>query len=42
MDQKTIIVKYKRLHDIFGTKGYAENLHDVMKELLNIRDEVAK
>ncbi|MFC1715075.1 ribulokinase [Candidatus Poribacteria bacterium] len=33
---------YKRLHDIFGTKDYAENLHDVMKELLNIRDEVVK
>jgi len=30
---------YKRLHDIFGTRQYADNLHDVMKELLAIRDE---
>jgi len=31
---------YKRLHDIFGTKDYSDNLYDVMKELLQIRDEV--
>lgn len=33
---------YKKLHDIFGTEDYSENLHDVMKTLLNIRDEVVK
>ncbi len=31
---------YRRLHDIFGTRQYAENQFDVMKELLAIRDEV--
>jgi len=31
---------YKRLHDIFGTKDYSNNLYDVMKKLLQIRDEV--
>ena len=31
---------YRRLHDIFGTKAYADNLHDVMKQVLEIRDEV--
>lgn len=31
---------YKRLHDIFGTKGYTDNLYDLMKKLLQIRDEV--
>ncbi|MBW2621723.1 MAG: ribulokinase [Deltaproteobacteria bacterium] len=29
---------YRRLHDIFGTPEYKENLQDVMKELLDIRD----
>ncbi|MBN1517353.1 ribulokinase [Candidatus Sumerlaeota bacterium] len=29
---------YKRLHDLFGTKDYAANQYDVMKELLEIRD----
>ena len=33
---------YKKLHDIFGAQDYGENLHCVMKELLNIRDEVVK
>lgn len=33
---------YKQLHDIFGTAEYAENLQNVMKDLLNIRDEVVK
>jgi L-ribulokinase len=28
---------YKRLHDLFGTKAYAENQFDVMKELIAIR-----
>jgi L-ribulokinase len=31
---------YKRLHDVFGTRGYAENQHAIMKDLLAIRDEV--
>jgi len=29
---------YKRLHDLFGATGYAENQFDVMKELLDLRD----
>jgi len=31
---------YRRLHDIFGTRGYAENQFSVMKELLAVRDGV--
>jgi len=31
---------YKRLHDIFGTKDFKDNLYDLMKELLDIRDRV--
>jgi L-ribulokinase len=31
---------YRRLHDIFGTRMYAENQFSVMKDLLSIRDEV--
>ena len=31
---------YKRLHDSFGTRTYAKNQFDVMKELLNLRDQV--
>jgi L-ribulokinase len=31
---------YRRLHDIFGTRKYAENQFSVMKDLLSIRDEV--
>lgn len=30
--------QYRRLHDIFGTTQAVENLHDLMKELLAIRD----
>ena len=30
---------YKRLHDVFGTKDYAENQFDVMKDLIAIREE---
>jgi len=30
---------YRRLHDLFGTKGGAENPFGLMKELLAIRDE---
>ena len=31
---------YRRLHDLFGTKDYAENQFDLMKELIAIRTEV--
>ena len=30
---------YRQLHDIFGTKDYAENQYGLMKELLEIRDK---
>ncbi len=30
---------YKQLHDLFGTKKYAENQFNVMKELIAIREE---
>jgi L-ribulokinase len=33
---------YKRLHDVFGTKTYAANQFDVMKELLVLRDAARK
>jgi L-ribulokinase len=31
---------YSQLHDSFGAKDYKENLYNVMKDLLNIRDKV--
>ena len=31
---------YKHLHDAFGTKAADNNLYEVMKELLVIREEV--
>lgn len=31
---------YHRLHDAFGVKGAQDDLSDVMKQLLNLRDEV--
>lgn len=31
---------YRRLHDAFGKKSGSDNLHDIMKELLRIREEV--
>jgi L-ribulokinase len=31
---------YRRLHDIYGTKACEDNLYDIMKELLNIRDDL--
>jgi L-ribulokinase len=33
---------YRRLHDSFGTPCHSDTLGDVMKELLNIRDEAKK
>jgi len=33
---------YRQVHDAFGTKGYDGSLHNVMKELLEIRAEARK
>jgi L-ribulokinase len=33
---------YKRIHDAFGVRGASDDLSDVMKQLLSIRDEVRK
>ena len=30
---------YRALHDLFGTRGFAENQFEVMKELIAIREE---
>jgi hypothetical protein len=37
-----LFVLYQRLHDLFGTKEYAENQFDLMKELIAIRGEVRR
>jgi L-ribulokinase len=37
-----LFVLYKQLHDLFGTKEYAENQFDLMKELIAIREEVCR
>jgi L-ribulokinase len=34
-----LYAQYRRLHDSHGTKTFAENQFDLMKELLAIRDE---
>jgi L-ribulokinase len=39
---KKIYVLYKQLHDGFGIKTATGNMFSVMKELLNIRDEVRR
>jgi len=31
---------YRQLHDAFGTDGYKKSLHNVMKDLLTLRDKV--
>jgi L-ribulokinase len=31
---------YRKLHDLFGTREYKENLYGIMKDLLAMRDEV--
>jgi L-ribulokinase len=36
---KRIYHLYKQLHDSFGTKEWTGSMYNVMKELLNIRDE---
>jgi L-ribulokinase len=33
---------YKKCHDAFGTKEWSGNLHDVMKQLLEIRNRARK
>jgi len=33
---------YRRLHDLFGAKEYAENQFDLMKELIAIRGEARR
>jgi len=33
---------YKQLHDLFGTKEYAENQFGLMKELIVMREEVCR
>jgi L-ribulokinase len=39
---KQLYALYKQLHDAFGTKQWSGNLHNVMKELIAIRDSVRK
>lgn len=39
---KKLYVLYKQLHDSFGTKTWNGNMFNVMKELLDIRDEVRR
>jgi L-ribulokinase len=39
---KKLYSLYKQMHDAFGTKGWNGNMYNVMKELLNIRDEVRR
>jgi len=39
---KELYTLYKQLHDAFGTKEWSGNLHDVMKQLLEIRNRARK
>ncbi|HEU5068895.1 MAG TPA: ribulokinase [Verrucomicrobiae bacterium] len=39
---KKLYALYKQLHDAFGTKQWNGNLHNVMKELIAIRDKARK
>lgn len=39
---KQLYALYKQLHDAFGTKQWNGNLHNVMKELIAIRDAARK
>ena len=39
---KRLYALYKKCHDAFGTKGGNGNLHDVMKQLLEIRNRARK
>jgi hypothetical protein len=38
----TLHALYTRLHDSFGLPGHSENLADVMKKLLTLRDQSRK
>jgi L-ribulokinase len=37
-----LYVLYKRIHDAFGVEGTSDDLFDIMKRLLDIRDEVLR
>ena len=39
---KRLYALYKKCHDAFGTKEWSGNLHDVMKQLLEIRNRARK
>ena len=39
---KKLYKLYKQMHDAFGTKEWSGGMYNVMKELLNIRDEVRR
>lgn len=39
---KRLYALYSQMHDAFGTRTWSGNMHNVMKELLNIRDEVRR
>ncbi|NWF88182.1 MAG: ribulokinase [Ignavibacteriaceae bacterium] len=39
---KKLYKLYKQLHDGFGTKAWTGNMYNLMKELLDIRDEVRR
>jgi L-ribulokinase len=39
---KELYVVYRKLHDAFGTKSKVVNLHEVMKNLIEIRGRVRK
>ncbi|HPY76498.1 MAG TPA: ribulokinase, partial [Anaerohalosphaeraceae bacterium] len=39
---KRLYVLYKQLHDAFGTKEYNQSLHNVMKDLLKIKEQTNK
>ena len=37
-----LYVIYKKLHDAFGTREWSGNLHEVMKQLIDIRSRARK
>ncbi len=39
---KEFYTLYRQLHDAFGTKEWNGNLHDVMKQLIDIRSRIRK
>jgi L-ribulokinase len=39
---RELYVIYKKLHDAFGTREWSGNLHDVMKQLIDIRSRARK